>query len=76
MKVHIHPRREWRQPGKATGIIRYRLVLPASDYQLSARLNLSGKGPGIIATLAHKQLASPRNSGGTVRSRSMSRSEP
>jgi len=57
MKVHIHPRREWRQPGKATGIIRYRLVLPANEYQLTARLRPPGKGLGIVATFARRQLA-------------------
>jgi hypothetical protein len=57
MKAHIHPRREWRQPGKATGIIRYRLVLPANDYLLSARLRPPRKGLGIIASFARRQLA-------------------
>lgn len=57
MKVHIHPRREWRQPGKATGLIRYRLVLPANDYLLTTRLRPPGKGLGIIATFARRQLA-------------------
>jgi hypothetical protein len=57
MKVHIHQRREWRQPGKATGIIRYRLALPANDYQLTARLRPPAKGLGIVATFARRQLA-------------------
>ena len=43
MKVHIHPRREWRQPGRATGGVRCKLVLPAIDHQLTQSFRLKPK---------------------------------
>jgi hypothetical protein len=57
MKVHIHPRREWRQPGKATCKLRCKLVLPAIDHQRTDHFHLkSTDGIGIVTTFARQHL--------------------
>jgi hypothetical protein len=57
VKVHIHPRREWRKPGKATGEIRCKLVLPAIDHQRTDYFHLkSTDGIGIVTTFARQHL--------------------
>jgi hypothetical protein len=71
MKVHIHPRRQWRQPGTATGSIRCGLVFPAIDYQLTRWFDLKLKPTqslGVVTTFVRRNL--PRSetmrSGGSV----------
>jgi hypothetical protein len=57
MKVHIHPRREWRQPGRATGEVRCKLVLPAIDHQLTRYFQLKpAEGIGIVTSFVRRQL--------------------
>jgi hypothetical protein len=40
VKARIHPRREWRIPGNATGTVRCTLQLPAIDFDTDRRFNL------------------------------------
>jgi hypothetical protein len=57
MKVHIHPRREWRQPGKATGKLRCKLVMPAIDDQLTRYFQLKPTDRiGIVTTFVRRNL--------------------
>ena len=57
MKVHIHPRREWREPGKATGTVRCELVLPALELRVDRRFNLGeARDLNGVATFVRRRL--------------------
>jgi hypothetical protein len=56
VKVHIHPRREWREPGKATGTVRCELVLPAVDLRVDRRFHLRTQGLAGVARFVRRQL--------------------
>jgi hypothetical protein len=59
MKVHIHPRREWREPGKATGAVRCELVLPAVDLRVDRRFYFrTAHGFAGVARFVRRQLPS------------------
>ena len=69
MTVHIHPRREWRQPGKATGTVRCAVALPAIDYRLEQRFRLKPTQTlGVVTTFVrrHLRVAEEVRSGGQV----------
>jgi len=58
VKVYIHPRREWREPGKATGTVRCELVLPALDLRVDRRFHLRDSGFAGVARFVRRQLPS------------------
>jgi hypothetical protein len=59
VKVHIHPRREWREPGKATGTARCELVLPALDLRIDRHFHLNAtQGLAGVARFVRRLLPS------------------
>jgi hypothetical protein len=78
MKVNIHPRREWRRPGKATGTLRCILRLPAIEVDINRQFRL--RPARAISELAsflrrHVPTAESAGVGGSIRIMAEIRSE-